>query len=475
MLLKKNYLFYIPEWQQNSNGIVTLWEAARIFSQKRNTRVIPYAAGKRGKTPETYKFLENKLQEIDPGSDNTVVIYPETIPDNPLGAKNIARYLLAKPLIFGTPSIKYCSNEYYFSFSKIINPYLDQLNITLPGHGTFLHDTSVRRDIRKVAIYYGKVRSRCDFSALPELIRRFRVLQVITRTTPATASELYSLIASSGLLISLDPLSNLCFESTRLGTPVLMADPVFQEGHKEFNFPLHGFFYDSRAVQTINFATFDYSNLKRKVNIEALKSASENQKNCQNIIKIIEQFFSKQSYKNPAIDSTPSFKTMDQLEKYDISFYENEWTNSVIFPGTHKFSLIAFHFLRRLPKLYFFSRLATLPVKKLLRLLFRLEIFITVSQSITTNLFRCQEGSIGRFLHGLLKICVNLFGKISNMYGDKVDKTEVLGGTVNKSQPITSKINVHKQAINSTHNDPRSYSSRLFNRFIKYLWQWHVF
>lgn len=242
----EKFCFYLHHFNNKSNGIVITWEAAHQFSQLGyDVKVVTYG-DERFSTPLPAKF-NGLLDRVYEGDE--IVIYPDSVVDNPLHASKVSRFLLAKPYILDGRQIQFAPNDFVFSYSKAVidkPPYLTLVN---PELLELKEKYAVKKE-NQVLLYFGKVRfGALDIRSLKSLINSFESCRILTRTQPAEVSELYAELARSSLLISFDPLTNLCLEATLLDTPVLISDPIFKTQYDDFNFKNHGFFYSPEGYQ----------------------------------------------------------------------------------------------------------------------------------------------------------------------------------------------------------------------------------
>ena len=127
------YIFYIPQYQSNSNGLEVLWEAALNFSQSRDVTLCVFNNGA-GPCPVPKKF--SKLKQLT-GDDiwnlklnkNHIVVYPDVVPDNPLEHPNVARYLMCKPYILNGTGYTVSQYDYCFAYSKAVSEILPQYTV----------------------------------------------------------------------------------------------------------------------------------------------------------------------------------------------------------------------------------------------------------------------------------------------------------------------------------------------------------
>ena len=329
------YVFYIPAFNNISNGIALLWQAAHYFSKYRSVRVWQYEYGYASPIPSEYHHIEISDHPLDP---TEIVIYPENIEGNPLRAARVCRYFMAKAYILNGAPVNYNDKEFIFAYSHAINDLLPQYNLV---NENFIQTRKYLSEVKipgKVTLYYGKCRltnfSKDVFLALCRATK----VEVITRFHPSSKHDLYTSIATSELFISVDPLSSLIYEATMLGTPTLIADPVFREEYENYNHALPGFYYSYADVV----AGKDYK-LAEKAHAEYIRELDKNPEKTENIIAEIEHFF---MFKN-------ANERVKALDRHDKEFYLRRWNCRPIVNVTSLRSAILWHIMKFSP--IFFS------------------------------------------------------------------------------------------------------------------------
>ena len=339
------YHFHIPNYQPRSNGISLLWKAAHLFSQQRKTTVTSYSYGETKSTdlPENYENLRWQGSDIRKwvGRKNVVTIYPENITNNPLGAINVARYLMAKPMLLNTPPLIYTNNEFYFAYSHAINDAFPQYNL-LSSNLTELKryaDSANKTDT--LCVYLGKIRLPANFKPFRPLLDQFKSVEIITRTYPRNRRIMYEKIAGARLLLSFDPLTSILHESTLLGTPVLIADDALAHEYTNYNYPLPGFCHTIEEVHKLdpNFSTTANKILAQQVALEDAKTEA--------LLNQMESFF------NQATNDVKKINDFEKIEK-DYTFFSERWNYSPVYNFTGKRSIYMFHLLNSYPGLFSF-------------------------------------------------------------------------------------------------------------------------
>jgi hypothetical protein len=139
-----------------------------------------------------------------------IVIYPEVVTDNFLGAKRVVRWLLNRSgYINGTP-VQYGPDDFVVAWSRMIDVTLPILNLQITNDGVF-HPRDLPEK-RGELFYVGKGRG----AARSPLLEHSRT--EITREWPSTHPELATLLRRSLAVYSYDTLSGINYEATLCGT-----------------------------------------------------------------------------------------------------------------------------------------------------------------------------------------------------------------------------------------------------------------
>ena len=333
--MKKEFIFYIPEYVVNSNGIKILYESAYLFSLQNKVTILTfnnhYYNGARNLKfePIPKKYVSLIQQFATPKSlNNTIFVYPESLIKDPfyfIGNKKIVRYFLAKPYILDNSHLDF-SDDFCISYSKLISR-------DMPNY--FLLDSSIKdlleiknlkkTNHKKVILYFGKIRAskKIISDKVNLLITLFDEIKIITRTEPYDKNELIAELSSSHLLICFDPLTSIIHESIILGTPCLLADDIFKSEYRNFNIPLDGIYFESDLDLIIKkIKSNKQVSINRKKNIDSCYKAIENsQKETERIVNLISQhFLSVNKKKNRSINI--------KYQKYFLNFFLKKWKDT---------------------------------------------------------------------------------------------------------------------------------------------------
>ncbi len=203
---RKKYIVWAPPYEK-SNGVRALYKLceelnnfgydAHVFSGP------PYKEGVR--------YLKKLTKEM---KKNDIIIYPESLPGNPLEFKRVVRWVLFYPGQIGGDK-NYEKNEIVFSWLK---DYYDApiLQVQHLDHELFYEDKNIVKDTDSYFVYKG---GQCR--TFPELEKAVK----ITYDYPQTRKELAQLLRRTKTLYSFDDKSALNNEALLCGAKVKIVTP----------------------------------------------------------------------------------------------------------------------------------------------------------------------------------------------------------------------------------------------------------
>jgi CDP-4-dehydro-6-deoxyglucose reductase, E1 len=241
------FIVYAPFYQGNSNGIRILYTLTDLLQEMGvDTLIVCYdhKVQNLARLPERYRdsfyrfgidFSPNDIRE------NDIVIYPEVIPNNPLKANNVVRYLLNRPYVLTAEPINYSSTDLVISYSSWVDKHAFPLFLLNDDRHLF-YPADIAQKENLVLLYFGKKPNIKLPSRIQEFIQSFDRTQLITRYSPANRLDLGHLLRKGRVLISVDPLTNLCYEATLCSTPTLIVEDDFNLLRQQAELRLYGFF-----------------------------------------------------------------------------------------------------------------------------------------------------------------------------------------------------------------------------------------
>jgi hypothetical protein len=232
---------------------------------------------------ETASSLGFPVVSVQPGelvslSDKDICIYTDSFLGNPLGARNVVRFFLARPLSLSFDASQrslpcpFGTRDLLYSYSTFVDPYLPQcffLSATfedLLNRSLHLNPRKVSA-ISKICIYYGKTYHGSRYFAMPSIRSYFPGASIspITRYSPSSKFQLYSELQSSDLLVTFDPLTNLIAESLLLRTPVWIIDDTYRLAYSSCDLELDPVFYDHPSVDDYRDRLFRFDSFVNSV------------------------------------------------------------------------------------------------------------------------------------------------------------------------------------------------------------------
>lgn len=234
-ITKSPYYIYTPRWIESSAGIRVLHylchalncvgeEAFLILSDipnKREPRINPKL-----KTPILTQ--EQALAHFR-GNRNPIVIYPETIKGNPLGAINTVRYLLNYAGLLGGNST-FHPDEYVIAFSQNIGKHYQEISNNVVAKILFVppvNPSEFKINNQKKPfqlVYAGKYRS---FIGPPPQVGNLPTIEIRRDGKEMQSRKsLKKLLADASVLYCFEN-SSLITEAILSGTPVLLVANEF--------------------------------------------------------------------------------------------------------------------------------------------------------------------------------------------------------------------------------------------------------
>ena len=332
-----NYIFYLPAYQKNSNGIICLWEAAFYFSMHRNVSIV-VTDNLLTKIPNKFSKIKifYNLERFISKSNHKNVEHTSNIPkgneiieirpDDPhnlmtKSTNKIVRYLMCRSLVLSPKELDVDKNNYVLSYSNAVSTVFPSYLIINENLLQISNSVEKAKKKNKALIYYGKTRYGLCFKNLNEIAKQFEEYEIIHRLYPDNNRDLYKKIAESSLFISLDPLTSLMHESTLIGTPAYVYDQAFKKFYDNFDFKLHGFYYDLKPSD-LKDIDIESKNLSEKTNETARKFMSDINERTIITIESIENYFDSK---------ISNINNINEAKEEDLNFFKNIWKIPTIF------------------------------------------------------------------------------------------------------------------------------------------------
>ena len=220
------FLICAPPYNDKSGGIVVLHELQKEMTD------LGYDAHLAIFVPHT----ETQTRYYGPAYmedilENGIVVYPEVITGNPLGAKRVVRYFLNKEGFASGNKVEAGENDFIMTFSRIYRPDAHAVltkEATNPAFNTDGSEYVLDRTIDCTYIGKGKLYGDC---------RVVEGTTEITRTWPETKQELADLLKKTRFLFMYDTMTAMITDSLRCGAiPVILMFKPFSEEEIDTNY-----------------------------------------------------------------------------------------------------------------------------------------------------------------------------------------------------------------------------------------------
>lgn len=220
------FLICAPPYNEKSGGIVVLHDLRKEMVD------LGYDAHLAIFTPvTTTQTRYDSTTDIQDVVENGVVIYPEVITGNPLGAKRVVRYFLNKEGAASGNKVEAGENDFILAFSKIYHPNPHAIlpkEVSNPLFNTDGSEYVLDRTIDCTYIGKGSLYAECPV---------IEGTTEITRTWPETKQELADLLKKTRFLFMYDTMTAMITDSLRCGAiPVILMFKPYPENEIDNNY-----------------------------------------------------------------------------------------------------------------------------------------------------------------------------------------------------------------------------------------------
>lgn len=249
------FIIVIQQWDPHSNGVSIIYKLAEYIEKCGYTSNIYIWNDSTTPDSTPKQFKDKIIKDVDWSDQRIISILPEALPyevSQKIGGKKRVWYLLNKPMLITREKIHIEPNDYFVSYS----PLVDNYEPLLPINNKFDEIDNIIEAVlktntpkkRQIIVYSGKCRKKYFVRyLLVNIIFGIKVV-AISRIVPQDKKSLYKAIAESRLLVSYDPFTSTVYEATLCGTPAYIADNYANIDLTRHNIPLSGVFNDWRLI-----------------------------------------------------------------------------------------------------------------------------------------------------------------------------------------------------------------------------------
>lgn len=221
---RRGFVITTPGYNHRSGGITALHRLCDLLNRVGGRCCLLPLGGDLRLLPPGQFFATNPEWHTplatEPVDDDTVVIYPEVILGNPLGARNVVRWLLNRPGVITGQGMESGPDDLQVAFDSSFGPGKPLLRIPQVDPRTFF-PSDVPGDVGLIWVYKGSVPTGLERGGLVEILSDW----------PADRDGLASLLRRATELLSCDWCTVLTHEAAMCGTPALLA----RDSHNQFS------------------------------------------------------------------------------------------------------------------------------------------------------------------------------------------------------------------------------------------------
>ncbi len=256
---KHTFVFALPPYDPKSNGVHILYDLARMFAEAgHNVLATPH----NGMRALKGVFGGNKQKDLVFESVQPSEVQPDWIPvfsdssypafTEQFNTRFRVWYLLNKPYAMTGEGSRYRPEDLVVSYSKGLNSnypsfFFNRVHPDLCNHLARRVPQSQKR--HRISFYIGKSISAEIPMAVRQLAGKYNAkIVILNRVLPEEKAQLWHLLASSRLLVSTDPVTNLNYEATLLGTPCFVTDNYTHTDYNAYEIHYLGIHTDPRVL-----------------------------------------------------------------------------------------------------------------------------------------------------------------------------------------------------------------------------------
>jgi hypothetical protein len=204
----RRFLIAAPGFRADSGGVVALHRLCDVLNRLgHDAALLPLEAG-----AATNPGWRTPIVADASAVDGAVVVYPEIIRGNPLGATRVVRWLLNRPGHVSGQPLDAGPGDLLVSWNAAIDPSLPVLAVPLFDPKVFFP-----KDVRGsgALLWVGKGRLPATFPRAGTTL--------VTRAWPASRPRLAAVLRAADVLYSCDWMTALAYEALLCGTPVVLV------------------------------------------------------------------------------------------------------------------------------------------------------------------------------------------------------------------------------------------------------------
>jgi len=252
------FVFALPPYDPKSNGVHILYDLARMFAEAGHSVLATPHNGMRalkgafGGNNQDLAFESVTPSEVQP--DWIPVFSDSSYPDftEQFNTRFRVWYLLNKPYAMTGEGSRYWPEDLVATYSKGLNSnypsfFFNRVHPDLGNHLVRRVPQSQKK--HRICFYIGKSISTEIPMCVRNLAAKYNAnIILLNRLLPSRKDQLWRLLASSRLLVSTDPVTNLNYEGTLLGTPSFITDNYTHTDYSAYEIPYLGVFTNSHNL-----------------------------------------------------------------------------------------------------------------------------------------------------------------------------------------------------------------------------------